>query len=149
MTGYANYKFPDDVFSRPAAIYESHYKCKVIGRTYIIDDCLMQIFKSERRDFPAQKDYRISKYKEAGILCFWVRKLKPFSVPTNEEANRYVNETIALYSGIYLVMGCNKMDGSESKLNLDGNFIHDLIVSLRYNSFSPHSTAYLFESLFK
>ncbi|MDE7371035.1 MAG: hypothetical protein K2N07_04715 [Desulfovibrio sp.] len=141
---YMDLGIPEEIFQRPAKIYEEQYDCEVVGRTYIIDECFTRIFESERKDFPADRPYRVSPYKMAGILCFWIRKLKPFSVPENEEANRFVNETIALYSALYLVLGCQK---SEPKI--DGTYIHDLIVALRYNSFSPHSTAYLFESLFR
>lgn len=95
---------PDDIFKLPAANYEEKYQREVIGRRYIIDECFTRIFESERRDFPASQPFRISKYKEAGLLCFWIRKLKPFSVPSKEEANRFVNETIALYSGLYLAL---------------------------------------------
>lgn len=146
---YISLGIPDDVFALPVAIYEKQYDCKVTGRRYIVDECFVRIFESSRRDFPARDFYNISQYKMAGLLCFWIRKLKPFSVPEKEEANRFVNETIALYSALYLVLGYGINAGERPCLNLDGNYIHDLIVSLRYNSFSPHSTAYLFESLFR
>lgn len=140
-----DFSSPEKIFERPAKIYETQYKCEVIGRTFIIDECFARIAESEKKDFPADHDYRISQYKMAGLLCFWIRKLKPFIVPEAEEANRFVNETLALYSALYLVLGCGKVLPPK----IDGSYIHDLIVSLRYNSFSPHSTAYLFESLFR
>ena len=141
---YMDLGISEEIFIRPAEMFENQYKCKVDGRRYIIDECFTRIFESERKDFPANRSYRISPYKMGGILCFWVRKLKPFSVHRKEEANRFVNETIALYSALYLILGCGK-----TCPKLDGPYIHDLIASLRYNSFSPHSTAYLFESLFR
>lgn len=153
---WINLGIPDDVFDQPAAMFEQQYKCEVHGRRYIIDECFMRIYASSCRDFPAQTEYKINQFKMAGLLCFWVRKLKPFWVDEpHEEANRYVNETMALYSALFLIFGYLRSIGKQPNFNFTpeqkdrfSSYLHDLIVSLRYNSFSPHSTAYLFESLF-
>ena len=139
-----------DIFEKPAEQFEKLYACRVTANEYILWECFQKIGESERRDFPARErpqGYNISPFKLAGIICFWVRKLKPFSVAGDEEANRFVNEAIALYTGIYFVYGYGKDTGKTALPKINGAYIHDLIKSLRYNSHSPNSTAFVFESL--
>lgn len=116
----------------------------------------MRIYVSSCRDFPAQTEYKVNQFKMAGLLCFWVHKLKHLWVnESHEEANRYVNETIGLYSELFLIFGYLRFKGAACNFSFTpdqkdsfSRYFRDLIVSFKYNSFSPHNTAYLFESLF-
>jgi len=147
---YVNLGILKDIFEKPAEQFERLYACGVTANEYILCECFQKIGESERRDFPARTmpvGYNISPFKMAGILCFWVRKLKPFSVADDEEANRFVNEAIAFFTGVYFIYGYGKDTGKVAPPKIQRSYIHDLIKSLRYNSHSPNSTAFIFESL--
>ena len=147
---YVNLGILQEIFEQPVKLFEDLYSCSVTANVYTLCECFQKIGESERRDFPARTmpaGYNISPFKMAGIICFWVRKLKPFSVPKDEEANRFVNEAIAFYTGLYFIYGYSKDTGKVPLPKINGGYIHDLIKSLRYNSYSPNGTAFIFESL--
>jgi hypothetical protein len=88
--------------------------------------------------------------KIAGVVAFWVRKLKPFSYDADETAsgNKFhaLNELIAIEAGISI---CNsyKDDYSRVEFSLDKRLLLDWLHSLRFHSHSPHSSMFAFELL--
>jgi hypothetical protein len=142
---------PTEVIKTPVHEFENLYKCNVRVDRFILAECFIKVSESKKRDFAAHaapNGYQISSFKMGGIICFWLRKLKPFQVLDDSAVNRFVNEAIAFYPGYYFVCGCNsKKPKNFTPPKVTATFIHDFIQSLRYNSHSPNSSAFVFESL--
>ena len=85
--------------------------------------------------------------KIAGIVAFWIRRLKPLRVE-RESPNPFllINEFIALKVGISI---CEQYydDARKEKITLNPRILRDWIFSFRYNSHSPHSSLISFEML--
>lgn len=134
---------------KPIHLYESLRGCSIKVDITILDECFCKVEDSLDRDFrsfEAPEGYEPSPFKMAGVICFWLRKLKPFSVPDKPEESRFINETVAFLVGYSLVF-----QYAESKElhrpKISDTFFHDMVTSLRYNSHSPNSAAFLFEGL--
>lgn len=135
------------IVEKAIAFHEKSCTCTVIVDMYTLAECLEKTGESLGRDFPSSQapgGYDLSPYKLAGILCFWIRKLKPFRVADRVLRNGNVNEALGFLTGLSLVLGQNpKLRSPE----IPPSFIHDIIKSFRYNSHSPNSSAFIFESL--
>jgi len=85
--------------------------------------------------------------KIAGCIAFWIRKLKPISFgPDKKNKILCVNELVALLVGLSIYNSVK--DGEAPKgIQVSGRVLIDWIITLRYNSHSPHSTALAFELL--
>lgn len=86
--------------------------------------------------------FRQPKYPSAGKIaasqCYWVKKLKPFSLTKETTGeNLVVNETCAVLLALSIL----------NKSNTNPEFISDLAGTLRIHSHSPHSLALVFEAL--
>jgi hypothetical protein len=107
-------------------------------------------------------------FKIAGHLAFWIRKLKPFRIfrlstvvahlekrglshpfpeamlkqenPDNPNA-LFVNEIIAVNAAFGFICATGTLLRPKPEL------VQDLIVSLRYNSFSPHAVRIILEGM--
>ena len=85
--------------------------------------------------------------KNAGIVAFWIRKLKPPSIhQTSNYSFLPLNEYIALKVGLAI---CAKYfdDTRKEKISLNPRILRDWVFSFRYNSHSPHSALISFEML--
>jgi len=85
--------------------------------------------------------------KNAGLVAFWIRKLKPLSIhPDSEFSFLPLNEYIALLVGLAI---CAKYfdDSKKETFQLNPRILRDWIFSFRYNSHSPHSSLISFEML--
>lgn len=88
--------------------------------------------------------------KIAGIVMFWVRKLKPFHYDFDEAAKsgklHPLNELIAIQTGLSI---CSqyKDDFSLDNFRLSKRILKDWLHSLRYHSHSPYSSLLAFELL--
>ena len=95
----------------------------------------------------------LAKFKEpnaakiAGIVAFWIRRLKPLRVE-KESLNAFllINEFLALKVGLAI---CEKYfdDSMKQKITLNPRILRDWVFSFRYNSHSPHSSLISFEML--
>lgn len=142
----------ENIIATPVDVYKRMYGCgHVVIDRFVIAECFQKTTESIKRDFAsryAPDGYMLSQFKFAGIVCFWIRKLKPFSTD-NSAYNRFINETLAFLVAYFFIFGYQK----KSKKNdyhapkITPNYLHDIIKSLRYNSHSPNSTAFIFESL--
>ncbi|MDR2054779.1 MAG: hypothetical protein LBQ10_02790 [Desulfovibrio sp.] len=86
--------------------------------------------------------------KVAGLIAFWLRKLKPLGIAA-DSPNRLltVNEVVALRIGLAI---CNayKDDCSKgSPIKLPARILRDWVTSFRYHSHSPNSSMISFELL--
>lgn len=88
--------------------------------------------------------------KIAGIVMFWVRKLKPFHYDFDEMANsgklHPLNELIAVQTGL-AICSQYKDDYSLENIRLSPRILKDWLHSLRYHSHSPYSSILVFELL--
>jgi len=138
-----------DIVEKPIAAYERVFGCAVSAEMAILDECFSRYERSLDKDFPsseAPQGYELSQFKVAGVICCWLRKLKPFS--TQDAANHlFVNEFIAFLVGYYLVYGYNVRHAKDRPPKIKAHYFDDLVKSFRYNAHSPHSTALIFESL--
>ena len=88
--------------------------------------------------------------KIAGIVMFWIRKLKPFNYAYEETAKgnklHTLNELIAIHTGLNI---CSryKDDYSLENFYLEDRLLIDWLHSLRYHSHSPYSSLFVFELL--
>jgi len=85
--------------------------------------------------------------KIAGIVAFWIRKLKPLSIhPDSDFSFLPLNEYVALLVGLAI---CARYfdDDRKERLRLNPRILRDWVFSFRYNSHSPHSALISFEML--
>ena len=85
--------------------------------------------------------------KTAGIVAFWIRRLKPLRVERESpKPFLLINEFIALKVGISI---CEQYydDARKEKITLNPRILRDWIFSFRYHSHSPHSSLISFEML--
>lgn len=140
------------IVERPVAAYEKVFQCKVSVDVAVLDESVSRV-ESSPMVFPsseAPEGYDLSSFKMGGMYCFWLRKLKPFSVAASDAESVYsrlfVNEVIAFLVGYYLIYGFQVKKTSPCP-KITSRYFNDLITSFRYNSHSPNSTALIFESL--
>jgi hypothetical protein len=88
--------------------------------------------------------------KLAGIVAFWVRKLKPFFYDPAETATggklTTLNELIAVQAGL-AICKTYKDDWSKENFHLSERLLLDWLHSLRFHSHSPHGSLFAFELL--
>lgn len=85
--------------------------------------------------------------KVAGIVAFWIRKLKPIGFASDSKNKLLtVNEYVSLMVGLSI---CHKYfdDASRDKFKIHKRILKDWISSFRYHSHSPHSSLTAFEIL--
>lgn len=132
----------------PIKNYESVFHCTVSINLPVLDECFCRVEESLHKHFKSSEapdGYEPNNFKVGGVICFWLRKLKPLTVPDAEKDNRFVNETVAFlvaYSFAYLYT-------LEKKIHIPKigePYLHDLLTSFRYNSWSPTSMSFLFEA---
>lgn len=134
---------------KPIRLYEDIRGCTVKVDITILDECFCKVEDSLEQDFrshEAPEGYARSPFKMAGVICFWLRKLKPFFVPDKAEENRFINETVAFLVGYSLVFQYAESENLHHP-KISDTFFHDMVSSLRYNSHSPNGAAFLFEAL--
>lgn len=131
------------------ARYEKVMACTVLVNIPVLDESFSRVEDSLRKSFKsyeAPQGYEPSVFKIAGVICFWLRKLKPFFVLEKPEEHRFLNETVAFQVGYSLVFRYSQQNRLHTP-KITANFLHDITTSLRYNAHSPNSTAFLFEGL--
>ena len=128
--------------------------CSVLSETFKnnIDCDLATLEECEQRIFCyLEKISEPSEYKIAGTLIFWVRKLKPFSFEKQLNKEQwlnpflFLNEYIAVLYG-YMILHHLRIQNSKENKSPNSRFIKDLVVQLRYSSFSPSSLEMLVAS---
>jgi hypothetical protein len=139
------------VVERPVTWIENVLGPEVEVDLSVLDECFARVDMSLQdcfRSHEAQGAYDPNVFKVAGVVCFWIRKLKPFRyVNENRGVNvkLVINELIAYLTGYHLVFGyCSTPRTRKPKLT--EGYLNDVMSSLRYNSFSPHAIAFLFEA---
>lgn len=133
--------------------FEERFMCGVQIDTFIFEESIIRALKSQKTAYEssdAPNGYNIDSFKMAGLLCFWLRKLKPFTVVSGDmKEKRIVNEAIAFLTGFNLIIGyLGKNDSNFTRPKIPASFFNNIILSFRYNSHSPNSTAFIFESIF-
>ncbi|MEO0680806.1 MAG: hypothetical protein AAF192_10355 [Pseudomonadota bacterium] len=112
-------------------------------------------------------------YKEAGVVCYWITKLKPFRIIVPEECNSIledklnrfpINECIALHVATKLIRDCHEHalnllhSASEVKENTAVMIANheklkkmdkDIVNSLRYFIFSSGSMPLILEAILR
>lgn len=88
--------------------------------------------------------------KIAGVVAFWVRKLKPFCYAPDQAARSNklspLNELIGVQAGL-AICRLYKDDFSCEEFHLPKRLLTDWLHSLRFHSHSPHSALFSFELL--
>ncbi|MBF0426743.1 MAG: hypothetical protein HQL66_13090 [Magnetococcales bacterium] len=131
-----------DLFGEVAGDFER--KCKLA--LMIDDDVINELIKRVQGTLSGYNLDRPSPAKIAGHLSFWIRKLKPISFdPRCDRKYLAVNEMVGILLGLAICRRFGK-----------GNFAlpparvrSDWVRSLRFHSHSPHSTALMFEMMFR
>ena len=86
--------------------------------------------------------------KIAGLVAFWLRKLKPLSVAEDSPNNLLtLNEVIALRIGLAICNAYKDDDSKAQAIKLPPRILNDWVNSFRYHSHSPNSSMISFELL--
>jgi len=87
--------------------------------------------------------------KMAGLVAFWICKLKPFyKYYESKTTFRYINEVVGLRVGLAICQEYMKTDkGQPVRLHMDGRVLSNWIASSRYYCHSLHSSIIAFEIL--
>jgi hypothetical protein len=133
-----------DILTQEAAYVEENYKVCIE-----IDEAV--VLEAERLindHLSATGLIQPNVAKIAGLVAFWIRKLKPLHITFNS-SNRLstVNELVGLRIGLAL---CNLYVDDNSKdheVKLHPRIFNDWVTSFRYHSHSPSSSINSFELL--
>ena len=100
-----------------------------------------------------------SPYRLAGLVAFWIRKLKPIKrVTVGAERNpdvvkkfrRYRNELLALHSGMALsALNSSYPCSPQDIVEIIDDRLADLLYDLRYRAISPQAMTIIFQIVFK
>lgn len=85
--------------------------------------------------------------KVAGLVSFWIRKLKPiYTAPESPNKEILINEVVSLYVGLSI---CKKYydDTTRTDFKIKPRILRDWVHSFRYHSHSPSSSLIAFELL--
>jgi len=86
--------------------------------------------------------------KIAGVVAFWIRKLKPLHVEKDSaHPFLFINEFVALKVGLAIWERYFDDSASKEVVKLNHRILRDWIFSFRYHSHSPHSSLISFELL--
>ena len=130
-----------EILEKAVSTVEKNLEVKLIIEHLVVEEIKKYILATSNN-----LETRPNVAKSAGLVAFWIRKLKPVSHhPDSEKTNTLVNEVIAIHTGLGI---CKNYfdDGTKDKpWKYDGRVVTDWANSLRYNSHSPHSSMILFE----
>jgi hypothetical protein len=86
--------------------------------------------------------------KIAGLVAFWLRKLKPLRIAGNSPNNLLtLNEVVALRIGLAICNAYNDDASKAQKIKLPPRILNDWVKNFRYHSHSPNSSMISFELL--
>lgn len=137
-------------------------KVDIKTRRPVLNQCFV---RAETASQLFMMDGGLNYFKEAGLHCYWIRKLKPFHLERKEERFQIlpINEILSLYVGVDVVLagqdealkqvssdenGLNVKESTRNQIRLR-NMEQNLVSSLRYFVFSPGSMPLLFEALLR
>ena len=133
-----------NLVTKPIEAYEQIIKQSVIIDVHILDECFVRCEKTLEKEF-VQDD--LSQFKFAGAACFWIRKLKPFSLDAlSSRHSTYLNEHIA-FSIAYMFLFGYFAEQNRNKPRVSSAFMEDFVTFLRYNSASPHALILIFMAM--
>ncbi len=125
--------------------YKQYYSMSLEINEVLLDEIEFRTLKS-LNEFE-KNDGEPNGAKIAGILVFWIRKLKPiFILKESKNKHHLINEIAALMTGLAI---CNiyHIRKLKDKISISDRVFDDWIHSLHIHSHSPNSTAIAFELL--
>ncbi|MDR0379752.1 MAG: hypothetical protein LBI62_07415 [Candidatus Accumulibacter sp.] len=136
----------DSVFREVANRVEKKLRLSICIESVVVEEI-------ERRvDRTLQNYDQPNAAKIAGVVAFWIRKLKPMTIsPESKRAFSMINEYVSILIGMSI---CSRYFDDFTKTDAEGvvrinsRILKDLMYSFRYHSHSPHSSVILFEALF-
>ena len=129
---------------------EKIYQAKGFNFEVFIEEAIVQDVAAQiNRTMKASGIEKPNPAKIAGVVSFWIRKLKPLIITAQpQETFRLINELVALKVGLAICDKYMKDENGESIcLRLNKRILRDWVASLRYHSHSPHSSIIAFEML--
>lgn len=129
------------IFTNAVLSAEKHIGLSLIIHEYVVEEVKHYINRTAKNlNTPPNVA------KAAGLVAFWLRKLKPVSHhPDSENTNTCINEYIAIHTGLGICKGYFDDTSKETAWTYDKRIVTDWVKSLRYNSHSPHGSMILFE----
>ena len=139
--------------------FENQWEVTIDWSGFVIAD-ILRAFSRDVQKLTQVDDIAPSQFKLAGLIAFWIRKLKPllrvakFKKHSDNEFKGtfelYLNETFALFIGLAVIMLDENLIGVEEfrAVALAGSFIH-LLSHLRYRAISPQAMTTIFELMIK
>jgi hypothetical protein len=135
------------VLKRVATNISTEYRLNIIVEEYILKEIQERIkatLEDLRMDAP-------NVAKIAGVVAFWVRKLKPFSYAYCKaaEGEKFyaLNELVAIETVFAVCSQYNDDYTNPERFMPSERLLKDWIHSLRFHSHSPHSLIFIFELL--
>ncbi|NPV00234.1 MAG: hypothetical protein HPY53_02520 [Brevinematales bacterium] len=155
---------PYEVVEESVSIIITNYsvskKVNIIILKGILIDCVNQTNEYLIKYYP---NHNPNIFKQAGSLCFYIRKYKPLvgfimeNEGTPKQNDLYTNEIIGWYVGLLLISSYyERISKGEKRRELNNKldyirkskFINPLLRNLREGSFSPTSITFIYWALF-
>jgi hypothetical protein len=137
----------DEILTTIAADISIEFELDIIVESYILKEIQMRV-DATLANLHMEKP---NVAKIAGVVAFWVRKLKPFCYAYSEIAKSgklsTLNELIAIQAGLAICRQCYDDYSAEEFQPLSKRLLNDWLHSLRFHSHSPHSSMFAFELL--
>lgn len=135
-----------EILMHTAMNIADEFNLNILAEEYVLREISDRIASSlEHIEF---KNPNVAKI--AGIVTFWIRKLKPFYYDFDDLAKydklHPLNELIAVETGL-AICSHYKDDYSLESFHLSKRVLKDWLHSLRYHSHSPYSSILVFELL--
>lgn len=132
-----------EIIKKAAGQMEKKYKIKLT----IDENIIFEINRMLEYNISAL-GYQPNVAKFAGLLAFWIRKLKPVSLSA-DSPNYYLasNEELALLIALALTRLYKDESGVQKKIIVQPGTLMGLARDLRYHSHTPHSLMVTFELL--
>lgn len=143
-----------EAFKTLISDFEHREKIQVRHSSYILAD-IVRAFSRDITKLISVDDVKVpSEYRVAGLLTFWIRKLKPLfyiEAPRREDEDfltmeLYLNEQFAIDCGLAQI-DLDKLFGNHDTIRDDIYRVDvpHLLTNLRYRAISPQATATQFE----
>lgn len=126
--------------------YEKQLNVKTDLDIGVLDECNTRIGITLGDGF--RPNEKCSPEKIAGVMCFWLRKLKPLRHSPDHSSHKvakYVNEIIAFQTAYFYLKSCK--NGNSGTPRITSGMFMDFMAALRYHSYSPHALVQIFEAL--
>lgn len=84
-------------------------------------------------------------FKKFGYFCYWIKRLKPFSLNTEHKVKHYANEFIAISYARFMI---SQTSCKNSNLKVSQNFYSELFYLMRFENISKDGMSTILMALY-